>query len=105
MVLANKLGEIGEAGWDAAQVKTMLTKLFLLFETANHNSRQETQLIDVIRYAAWSQIEKLRQENQPEAAKELLDIMDKYAHEYDYPYTYPDPISGRKYSEAMRNKL
>lgn len=79
-----------------------INDLLKLSKFINPNSPDELRILDNIRYNIFTNVNELLYVNERTQAKELIDLLDKYANEKKYPYLNE---SGLKYLEYLRQRL
>jgi len=101
-ILVDKLNVTNQAEQEWSQYITDITKILLHVKTANSNSHEEMNIIDMVRYDIFVHITKALEKSEKQQAKDLLALMDKNADETTYPW---QSDNGKKYSDYIRGQL
>lgn len=101
-VFADKLTIQNKSDLTYSEYKETISKALKLSEKVNLNSQDEIGLFDNFRYNILSKVSEFLSAGDKEKAKELFELLDKFAAEKKFPYQNED---GKKYADYIRQKM
>ena len=101
-VVVDKLSIPKEKIPNYEEYKKLISKYLMLSSYLNPNSPDEFKMFDNFRYELLNKVDDYLTNNDKKKAKELMDILDKFADENKYPYLEEN---AKKYADYLRQRL
>lgn len=102
LIISDKL-EINNGGYNALKgYERSMEEILSLSKLVNKNSSDELRILDNFRFDIFNQTYSYLTTNNKQDAKRLIDILDKYASEIEYPY---QDENAKKYIDNLRQEL
>lgn len=102
LVFTDKLSVVNKSHLNYYDYKIAITKALKLSENLNLNSQDELRLFDNFRYDIFNKINDALTNGDNKKAKELMELLDKFADEKKYPY---QDESGKQYADYLRQRI
>ncbi len=101
-IVVDKLSPSKEKSIDFEAYKQLISNYLLLSRHLNHNSPDELNMFDNLRYDLFNRVNDYLDRDEKEKAKELMLLADKFAGEKKYPYSSENV---KKYAAFLKERM
>lgn len=102
LIFVDKLSVFNKSDLTYPEYKKTISKALKLSESLNLNSQDESGLLDNFRYNIFRQVDDYLTNGDKQKAKELMNLLDKYADSKKYPYR---DENAKEYEEYLKQRI